>query len=56
MILSTRKNGEKVSSLFSNVESIICTDSFSYKIFQMIMDGKGEEDLKKELLSHIHIE
>jgi hypothetical protein len=55
MILSTRKNGERITSLF-NCDSVVCTDKMSYDILGMISNGLTEEDLKSYILSTIHIE
>lgn len=55
LILSTRKNGERITGLF-NSESVICTDPFSYEILNLITKGTSEEELKTYVLSNIHIE
>jgi hypothetical protein len=55
LILSTRKNGERITGLF-NCESVICTDKFSYEILNLITKGTSEDDLKTYVLSNIHIE
>lgn len=55
VILSTRKNGEKVSGLF-NADAVICTDSISSELFHMFINGSTEEQLKSKVLSIIHLE
>jgi hypothetical protein len=55
LIVSTRKEGMKVSALF-NCDSIICTDEFSFKILNLYIQGKSEEELKSEVLHIIHLE
>ena len=49
LIVSTRKEGMKVSELF-NSDSTICTDEFSFKILNLVNQGKTEEELKSEVL------
>jgi hypothetical protein len=55
LILSTRKEGMRISSLF-NCDSIICTDSFSFKILNLYSQGKSEDELKSQVLEMIHLE
>jgi len=55
LILSTRKEGMKISGLF-NSDAIICTDSFSSRIMNLYLEGVNEEELKSEVLHMIHLE
>lgn len=55
VILSTRKNGERVSQLF-NADAVICTDSISLELFYMFLNGSTEEQLKSKVLSIVHLE
>lgn len=55
VILSTRKNGERVSHLF-NADAVICTDSISLELFYMFLNGSTEEQLKSKVLSIVHLE
>lgn len=55
VILSTRKNGERVSGLFSS-DAVICTDSFSSEILYLFLNGATEDDLKSKVLSLVHLE
>jgi len=55
LILSTRKNGENVSGLFES-DMIVCTDTFSYELYNMFLKGFSEDDLKTKVVSLIHVE
>ncbi len=55
IIVSTRKDGSKIGSLF-NCDSIICTDDFSYKVLNLYNQGMSEEELKLQILQLIHLE
>lgn len=55
MILSTRKNGEKISGLFM-VDCVICMDNFASEIFNMFVLGHTEDELKNQVMRYIHVE
>ena len=46
-IFSIYKNGGSLSQLF-NSDAIIFTDSYSYRIYEMFLQGTTEEDLKSK--------
>lgn len=55
LILSTRKNGENVSGLFKS-DMIVCTDNFSYEIYNMFLGGSTEDELKTKVKTFVHVE
>lgn len=56
LILSTRKNGEKVSGLFLKADMVVCNDTFSYEVYNMFLGGSSEEELKTKVKSFVHVE